>query len=813
MSELILRVTAPPGAGSGAPVVQRTFSVGGTLTVQLSPRAGPVIRLSARVRFGDGGPLVDASFSGSNWQCSGAPPASVPAGSTVRVTVLASATVRIFHTPSEPDIEMLDAQTAFTVRLANPAPSVTIDPLPEAVDAEQVPLAFTLTGRASDPDANIRVVECALDLDGFVAVEKLAADWSRWQAKLSLSAGLHRFTVRALDLGGNEARVERFLTVRQTPAPPDLQMGSITSWTRLEPSNRDESMSTATRARVFDPLWLLARQWQIGEFQGADAGTPVQARARATSAVLSRCHFGELPANTNRQAPPCDLLRTPLQTMLERRRMRAADEQDPSMLPLAVDAGLHFFRMLDGETLSSSYRGAFVRRFALPDLPGEAAAVADEATLRFARAMSGRAADARRLAAVLRASGADALVQDPALQIAEADREMVKNVAEAWLAWYDSLFAEPQSEADEAWTAERLEYALTLSGSFSEQPLEQVNLGAREIVDGRLDWSSFDVDLEVNLGSSGDRAFRGVVETGVPAPVSFRGAPAVRFWEIEDARLAYGLVPVGPTDLAQMMLIEYAGSYGNDWYLLPMALPVASINRIDSLVVTDSFGVRTLLQPIGRQGLPAPGFSMWQHSVLRRAGSDLREFVQPNLLFLAPTIGLTIDGSPLEEVALLRDETANVAWAIEKSVESPAERARVRNDEAAPDPAAGSTDAAPKYRLSTGMPANWIPLLPVRTRNADGSISSRLQRGALLHPDGIPRIERAQGQVLNAGRRLLLHDEDVPREGVHLSKLRRMARWIDGSTWVWTAFRKQVGRGEGSSGLVFDRLPGNDGSS
>mgnify|MGYP000977712715 CR=1 FL=1 len=79
MSELILRVTAPPGAGSGAPVVQRTFSVGGTLTVQLSPRAGPVIRLSARVRFGDGGPLVDASFSGSNWQCSGAPPASVPA--------------------------------------------------------------------------------------------------------------------------------------------------------------------------------------------------------------------------------------------------------------------------------------------------------------------------------------------------------------------------------------------------------------------------------------------------------------------------------------------------------------------------------------------------------------------------------------------------------------------------------------------------------------------------------------------------------------------------------------------------------------
>jgi hypothetical protein len=32
-----------------------------------------------------------------------------------------------------------------------------------------------------------------------------------------------------------------------------------------------------------------------------------------------------------------------------------------------------------------------------------------------------------------------------------------------------------------------------------------------------------------------------------------------------------------------------------------------------------------------------------------------------------------------------------------------------------------------------------------------------------------------------------------------------MARWSDGSTWVWTAFVRQAGRGEGSSGLVFDQ--------
>ena len=32
------------------------------------------------------------------------------------------------------------------------------------------------------------------------------------------------------------------------------------------------------------------------------------------------------------------------------------------------------------------------------------------------------------------------------------------------------------------------------------------------------------------------------------------------------------------------------------------------------------------------------------------------------------------------------------------------------------------------------------------------------------------------------------------------------ARWIDGSTFLWLGRRKSTGRGEGSSGLRFDRV-------
>jgi hypothetical protein len=64
----------------------------------------------------------------------------------------------------------------------------------------------------------------------------------------------------------------------------------------------------------------------------------------------------------------------------------------------------------------------------------------------------------------------------------------------------------------------------------------------------------------------------------------------------------------------------------------------------------------------------------------------------------------------------------------------------------------------------------------------------------------------AEGHILNKDPHLLMFDEEVPREGVHVSRHYQLAHWTDGSTWAWMALRKTVGRGEGSSGLRFDSL-------
>ncbi len=46
--------------------------------------------------------------------------------------------------------------------------------------------------------------------------------------------------------------------------------------------------------------------------------------------------------------------------------------------------------------------------------------------------------------------------------------------------------------------------------------------------------------------------------------------PADRFWEFENDTVRFGAGSVGRTDLAHLLLDEFALSYGNDWYTIPL---------------------------------------------------------------------------------------------------------------------------------------------------------------------------------------------------------------------------------------------------
>ena len=573
-------------------------------------------------------------------------------------------------------------------------------------------------------------------------------------------------------------------------------MGSITSWIRLEPRCRDDGLNEAVQARIYDPLWMLARQWQVAEFQGEDTGSPVVARWRGDSAPVTRYYAGAIKKGTRVYAPRYDARAMPLEALVERQPLHGAADQ--GSLRLAVESGMHFLRMLDAQPISRSYRADFLKLYALQPPTEAERAGADVETLSYWKLMASRALDARRVIAAFRDAAGERLPIPGTLPIAANDKAEVENVINQWLTQQDSLFALPQGDESDAWNSERLEYAFSIGGAPGG---EEVPLTAAEYARGHLDWHSVDYDPEINLGAAADQASNPLVCTVMPAPVSFRGAPAQRFWEMEDRAIDYGLLPAAPGDIPQLMLSEFASGYGNEWYVIPIDLDVGTLTKTRSLVIVDSFGVQTLISPVNDPSKPATDWSMFELSGIQRKDTPpLRP--RSNLLFLAPALLKTIDSRPLEEVLFMRDEMANMAWAVEHIVQGAIEnRLEPGAVPDAPQAALRPPSALPQYRIGTDVPANWTPLLPQRVADPP---SLRLVRAAMLAPDGSNVVRHAQGELLNAAPELKLFDEEIPREGVKVTRQFERARWIGGGTLLWVGLRKQVGRGEGSSALRFD---------
>jgi hypothetical protein len=250
-----------------------------------------------------------------------------------------------------------------------------------------------------------------------------------------------------------------------------------------------------------------------------------------------------------------------------------------------------------------------------------------------------------------------------------------------------------------------------------------------------------------------------------------------------------------------MLLTEFALVFGGDWLMVPVEAPLGSLVRIVSLDVRDTFG-RVLR--VGPTAALEGSLGGWRMFTLSGDGD--------NGLLLPPVLAAKLQGTDLEEVLLLRDETANLAWAVERRIEgqngAPVDRAQVgaetNGDATVARPEPANTFA---YRLATSVPEHWLPLLPERTQLQDPSIGLRLGALERTLPDGTTEPIKPLGQLLQplAGE-IVLREEEVPREGARLSRAYQLARWVDGSTFLWLARRKGVGRGEGSSGLRYDSV-------
>jgi hypothetical protein len=135
---------------------------------------------------------------------------------------------------------------------------------------------------------------------------------------------------------------------------------------------------------------------------------------------------------------------------------------------------------------------------------------------------------------------------------------------------------------------------------------------------------------------------------------------------------------------------------------------------------------------------------------------------------------------------------------------------------------AGAVPAAPlhqneakvRYEVMNSVPENWIPFIPVHVEGSNREI--QLQRGSMPriieNNAAPPEKVKPRTSLLREGldapeaQRYFVFEEEVPRAGVRVNQAYQRTRWTDGRVVVWLGTRKRIGRGEGSSGLAFDRL-------
>jgi hypothetical protein len=571
------------------------------------------------------------------------------------------------------------------------------------------------------------------------------------------------------------------------------KLPSVVTWSRLEPLSLSTDLLPGLQTLIGDPLWLLARQWQFDELRGEDCGAPVSAVLEVERTRLGLLRPGAAGAPV--KLSDDDM---PLEPLVEAERVAVPAER------VRAQAGLQLLRLLSGAGMPAKVRSDVIARWAFVARPQDPEDVDGSEQ---AAVLAGRVPDAERAAAELAPllpSGTGPLTDRPAwfkpgsTALVTAGRQVLAD----WLRWYRRFLVRPAGGG--SWNPNRQEYAFAVQGELASG---STVLNVPEYTSGHLDWPDFDA-VSGSLGPApAGRAPKTDRHVLLPTPARFPGMPADRLWAFEDANVYLGGIETGPTDLARLALVEFSLTFGVDWFVLPVDVSAGSMLRVAALSVRDTFGVPVSVGPARQPG----GWSMFglTPSDDRSARADV--FVIP------PVLPHVLESDPLEEVALFRDEMANLVWGVERIVQGvsgePVDRRRfvprVSLRQTLPD---DLEDASIVYRLMSPVPDHWVPFVAVPAAGAPKG-ALELERRPLVHfrDDGKTELTHPRGVLLlsapGAKRgtdRLRIAEEEVPREGAVVTRRYQLARTPSGRTLLWLGRQKRTGEGEGWSGLRFD---------
>lgn len=382
--------------------------------------------------------------------------------------------------------------------------------------------------------------------------------------------------------------------------------------------------------------------------------------------------------------------------------------------------------------------------------------------------------------------------RDPQLRAAQSVR---LNLADPL-----DMAVEAETGAGDApgWRAEALDYRFGLSTGAHDLLAEDY--------DGRaLDWWHFDL-----VGARAAQTPE-TVERMVPTMLHFKGAPHPRWWRFEDGDADFETAVDPEPNVLSTILPEFFFTDLDNWFVLPLPLAAGSLRELRSVRVVDSFGVVTTLGPAQRE---LDGTAEWRLFCL--SGLEQQRQGQDGAYLFSPHVaGEVLDNDTLEDVRFVRDEQANLVWAVEmlyidgaglpvRNGDGPRIAAQPALQAALP----AGTDGS--FRLQSDTPDYWIPYVPrflAPGQAVDGAIYLRRARtveaATLADPQFKSRIVRET---------LRLNEEEVGSVGIRVRRIHRYSRGTDGVPRHWVARCREVTDRLGSGpGLRFDIVLGRQG--
>ncbi len=609
----------------------------------------------------------------------------------------------------------------------------------------------------------------------------------------------------------------------------EISRPAILSWNRLEARPRTQDFSRVLRAEVRDALWFLSRQWQMGEFKGEDTGSSVEMRVDMETTLINKFSLKGGNAQSYDGTVPMETIveREPIQLDFTMRQEMGRHFERLLQAKLSAAPGSIAQSVIDG--IRADFRNTPAFQFSLPT-PAEfyPEIHSNTALLKIYACLSeGRALDGGNLYRSIKHGTPASSYATSTGDAAALSR--VDDAAADLLVWFERVYSQPASATESAWNPSQLEYQFHCSAPAGLHA--STVLTTTEYANGHLDWYNFDFETAAD-------EYNGTLTSGMPdanlinrrlisvlpADLIFPGMPASRWWQFEDYKIDIGDIKANTNEVPKLLLAEFALIYSNDWMLLPFNVQVGNLCNIRNLVVKDVFGQYIQVNAAG-----AGDDTDWQRwSMFNLKRRNMLSGRADNRLFVPPAVIRTMESEPIEKVNLLRDEMANMVWGIETSIpdglgshEDGWDAARRLYDyliKITPSPGTQppvNNDAQIRYQIGTTVPEHWIPFIPVRL----GGVNSRqiqLRRAAMprLIPGRTPERIRPRTELLRTGYDpsaqtwgpYFLHEEEVPRSGVQVTRSWQRTRWLQGAVFTWLGRQVKNGRGEANSGLEFDSV-------